>query len=327
MTFKVINPGMFSTIQDRGRIGFQSEGFSQAGAVDDISHVVANQLLGNDLNAATLEMTFQGVSLKALEDTVIAVVGSDIQMTIDNKEYSSGRPIPIFKGENIYLGKCVNGIRAYLAVPGGFCVKSVLNSYSTHTRSGIGGFEGRAIKKNDILKTHGGNIKDKGKVLVPIDYSEIIRVIPGQQYHYFDENSLDDFFNTEYEITKDSDRMGMRLKGTSLTSKKGYDVLSEPTQLGSIQVPKDGQPIILLNDRQTAGGYARIATIALCDISKVAQMPPGTHIKFEKITVKEAAEEYEKLTKDIQNEKFLTDSNDFRGVRRGKAHKILKLMR
>lgn len=326
MTLKVLNPGLFSTMQDLGRIGHQSDGFSQAGAADYLSHSVANQLLNNDLNSSTLEMTFQGATLQVLKETIIATAGSEIEFSINGEKYLSGRAVSVLKGDEISFGQCLNGTRTYLAVLGGFNVPPVLNSRSTHTRSGIGGLEGRVLKANDILEAYGGNYKPSFKNAQSIDNEPLIRVIPGQQFDYFNETSRRDFFNTKYEVSKDSDRMGLRLNGASLKSLEGHDVLSEPTQLGSIQVPKNGQPIILLNDRQTAGGYIRIGTVALCDIPKISQIAPGTSLSFQQITVEEAAKEYENILKDLHSGKYLVTSNDFNSGARKTARKILKIM-
>lgn len=328
MTFEVLNPGLFSTIQDLGRYGHQSEGFSQAGSVDYLSHSLANQLLGNEINAPAVEMTFQGVSLKVLKDTVIATAGSDAVLKINDESYDSGCAVHVFKDDEISIGKCSGGARIYLAVSGGFKVQEVLGSSATHTRSGIGGFKGRTLKAGDVLRILEGNGDIPGKTVKSTvdENSHVIRVIPGQQFERFTEESRTDLFKKDFEVTKDSDRMGMRLSGPALESTSGYDVLSEPTQLGSIQVPKNGQPIILLNDRQTAGGYARIGTVALCDIPKVAQLVPGSSISFEEVTVEEAAEEYKKILEKIETGKYLEQSNQFNHVRRVSAQKILNLM-
>lgn len=329
MTFKVLNPGMFSTIQDLGRKGHQSEGFSQAGAVDYLSHMTANQLIGNEPDAATLEMTFQGAVLKVLDDTVIATAGSTMDITINSKVYTSGSVLQVVKGDEITFGSCLSGTRVYLSVPGGFDIPQILGSRSTHTRSGIGGFQGRTLKTGDILESSGGESILSYQQALPVDADDTddrIRIIPGQQFHLFTKESRKKLFESRYEVTKDSDRMGIRLKGDIIKSKGGNDVLSEPTQLGSIQVPKNGQPIILLNDRQTAGGYTRIATIALCDIPKIAQLKTGSEITFIETSVEEALEAYKSLMKDILDGKYITGTGDFSNVRRIPAEKITKLM-
>ena len=177
-----------------------------------------------------------------------------------------------------------------------------------------------------MLKAAGGEFSHELKKIRSFDSDNIIRIIPGQQYDRFKEDVQRKLFNSEYKITKDSDRMGMRLDGPGLETDEGHDVLSEPTQLGSIQVPKNGQPIILLNDRQTAGGYVRIATVALADIPKLVQKSPGETITFEEMDVEEATELYKEESEKIDSGEYFEDINDFTSIRRESSLKISKLM-
>ena len=326
MTFKVLNPGMFTTVQDAGRYSYQTFGFSPSGVLDYRAHKLANALLGNEDNAAVLEMTLQGVELLAQKDVVISTSGAEAPVAIEGNNYSHGTVIKVMKGETLKIGKCENGSRTYLAVLGGFDVPEILGSRSTHTRSGIGGFKGRTIKSGDVLKTLGGDFSDGMKKIKAFESDNNIRIIPGQQYDRFKEDVQRKLFNSEYKITKDSDRMGIRLDGPGLETDEGHDVLSEPTQLGSIQVPKNGQPIILLNDRQTAGGYVRIATVALADIPKLVQKSPGETLTFEEIDVDEATKIYKEELAKIDSGEYFEDIRDFTSVRRHTSLKISKLM-
>lgn len=326
MTFKVLNPGMFTTVQDAGRYSYQTFGFSPSGVLDYRAHKLANRLLGNEDNAAVLEMTLYGAELLAQKDVVISTSGAEAPVTIDDRLYTHGTAIKVIKGETLKIGKCENGSRTYLAVSGGFDVPEVLGSRSTHSRSGIGGFKGRTLKSGDVLKAAGGEFSHELKKIRSFDSDNIIRIIPGQQYDRFKEDVQRKLFNSEYKITKDSDRMGMRLDGPGLETDEGHDVLSEPTQLGSIQVPKNGQPIILLNDRQTAGGYVRIATVALADIPKLVQKSPGETITFEEMDVEEATELYKEESEKIDSGEYFEDINDFTSIRRESSLKISKLM-
>lgn len=326
MTFKVLNPGLFSTIQDAGRFSYQAFGFSPSGVLDYRAHKLANRLLENDDNAAVIEMTLQGVSLEVKKDTVISTSGAEASVTIGDTPYDHGTAVKVMQGEILKIGKSENGSRTYLAVSGGFDVPEILNSKSTHTRSGIGGFKGRTLKKGDILKTAGGEFSDELKKIKSFENDNVIHIIPGQQYDYFGEEAQEKLFNSEYKITKDSDRMGIRLNGPELQSDKGHDVLSEPTQLGSIQVPKNGQPIILLNDRQTAGGYVRIATVALSDIPKLVQKSPGEKLIFKKIDVDEATKLYKEDLEKIDSDEYFEPITDFTSIRRQASLKISKLM-
>lgn len=326
MTFKVVNPGMFSTIQDAGRFSYQTFGFSPSGVLDYRAHKLANRLLGNEDDAAVLEMTLLGVELQAQKDIVISTSGAEASVTIDGNRYNHGTAIKLMKGETLKVGKCENGSRTYLAALGGFDVPEILGSRSTHTRSGIGGFEGRTLKSGDVLKAAGGDFSDGLKQIRTFESDNIIRIIPGQQYDRFEEDVQRKLFSSEYTITKDSDRMGVRLDGPGLQTDEGHDVLSEPTQLGSIQVPKNGQPIILLNDRQTAGGYARIATVALADIPKLVQKSPGEKLTFKEIDVDEATKLYKEELAKIDSGEYFEDINDFTSIRRQASLKISKLM-
>lgn len=326
MTFKVLNPGLFSTIQDAGRFSYQTFGFSPSGVLDYRAHKLANRLLGNDDDAAVLEMTLQGVVLKIQKDTVISTSGAKAAITIDDQPYDHGTAIKVLKGEILKIGKCEDGSRTYLAVSGGFDVPEILGSRSTHTRSGIGGFKGRTLKKGDILKSAGGEFSDGLKKIKSFENDNVIHIIPGQQYDRFGAEAQEKLFNAEYEITKDSDRMGIRLNGPGLHADGGHDVLSEPTQLGSIQVPKNGQPIILLNDRQTAGGYVRIATVALADIPKVVQKSPGEKLRFKKIDVDKATELYKEELQRIDSDEYFEHVTGFTSIRRQTSLKISKLM-
>ncbi len=326
MTFKVVNPGLFSTVQDAGRFNYQAYGFSPSGAMDYRAHRLVNKMLGNDADAAVLEMTLQGMTLEVLKEAVVATAGAEAEITVDDTPYGSGVPIRVMKGETLKIGKCLSGSRIYLGVSGGFDVPEVLGSRSTHTRSGIGGFKGRTLKPGDTLRTFSGNFRNHMQKVKAFEEDNIIRIIPGQQYERFDQEAREKLFDAEYEITKDSDRMGFRLCGPELNAESGHDVLSEPAQLGSIQVPKNGQPIILLNDRQTAGGYARIATVALADIPKLVQKSPGEPLTFEEIDVDTATELYKEELERIDSDEYFEPLTDFTSVRRRSALKITKLM-
>lgn len=326
MTFKVLDPGLFSTIQDAGRFSYQAFGFSPSGVLDYRAHKLANRLLGNEDNAAVLEMTLQGVTLEAGKDTVISTSGAKAAITIGGNTYDHGTAIKVMKGETLKIGKCEDGSRTYLAVSGGFDVPEILGSRSTHTRSGIGGFKGRTLKSGDVLKSAGGDFTNKLKKIKSFESDDDIHIIPGQQYDRFEEEVQEKLFNSEYTITKDSDRMGIRLNGAELQTDAGHDVLSEPTQLGSIQVPKNGQPIILLNDRQTAGGYVRIATVALADIPKLVQKSPGGKLRFKKIGVDKATELYKEELRRIDADEYFEPVTGFTSIRRHTSLKISKLM-
>lgn len=326
MTLKVKNPGLFTTVQDLGRAGHQSDGFPPAGALDYRAFMLANFLLGNDQNAPALEMTYQGGTFEALSDMTIATAGADMQMYINDQETKVGTVVNVIKGETIAFGSAVRGARTYLAVMKGFNIAPILGSVATHTRSGIGGYDGRTLTPGDVLKTESAPAVNHVNKLTDIDEEDEIRVIPGQQYDRFKQD-MDKFYDSAYEITKDSDRMGFRLDGPMLAAEGGHDVLSEPTQLGSIQIPKGGKPIILLNDRQTAGGYTRIATVAMADIPKLVQKKQGDEIHFKEISVETARDSYISEIKKITEGFYIEPNNDFTGHRRVISSKLESIMK
>ncbi|GAA3720564.1 biotin-dependent carboxyltransferase family protein [Salinicoccus jeotgali] len=323
---KVLKPGVYTTVQDLGRYGHQSEGFSPAGAMDYRAFRLANQLLGNTETAAALEMTLQGGTFEVLSDTFIATAGAEMPIDIDGSSHPSGIAIPVLKGSIITIGAAASGARTYLAAAGGFKVNRVLGSASTHARSGIGGYSGRPLKASDRLAAYGGQVHKIAQQRVQIPAGDdVVHVVPGQQFERFDEAMQHTFFEGEYELTKDADRMGARLKGPELEA-TSHDVLSEPTQLGSIQVPKGGQPIVLLNDRQTAGGYAKIATVVRADIPKFVQKQPGETIRFKAVTVEEATDMYKAEMARIEDGAYMKTNDDFRAHIRPVSKKIEKLM-
>lgn len=326
MVLKVKNPGLYTTVQDLGRYGHQAEGFSPAGAMDYRAFMLANQLLGNDENAPGLEMTLQGASFEVMKDTVIAAAGADMALKVDGEEFSTGVPIPVFKGSLIEFGAAADGSRTYLAATGGFKVEPVLGSASTHVRSGIGGYHGRTLQAGDVIGTGDAAAAPRPFRISAIEEVEAVRVIPGQQYDRFSDEMRQKLFGEGYTLTKDCDRMGYRLDGPELVAEGGHDVLSEPTQLGSVQVPKGGMPIVLLNDRQTAGGYARIATVARVDIPKLVQKQPGDTVKFEEIPVEEATTLYREEMEKIRDGGYLEMNNDFRSHVRPTAGKLKRIM-
>lgn len=307
----ILKPGLLTTIQDLGRYGFQKNGIVASGAMDPIAHRIANILVGNDENDATLEITLLGPKIEFQQNTLIAICGGDLSPKTDKKPVKLWRPIFIKKGTILDFTSCKTGCRAYLAVAGGFKVPSIMNSYSTYIRAGIGGYHGRALKAGDqinfgptsqvssrilssfVKKNNPSNIINArwtiSETIIP-DYCHkpIIRVMQGRQYQLFKKYSQTKFFTEPYKITPQSDRMGYRLSGPTLALIQEEEMISEAVTFGTIQVPGDGQPIILLADRQTTGGYPKIAQIATVDLPLIAQAKPGDSISFIEITQAEA---------------------------------------
>jgi antagonist of KipI len=294
--FKVIKPGLQTTVQDLGRHGYQQFGVSPSGAMDSYSVMVANLLVGNKMGEAVLEASFIGPTLEAQSDMVVSICGGDFSPTVDGREVDLWRSFLIKKGQVICVGQCKHGARAYLAIAGGINVPSVLDSKSTFINGNFGGYEGRALKKEDMLYGFPAMQKPFKVVhpdLIP-DYKKTleVRVMLGPHHHLFTEESVKKFFTEEYRITTQSNRMGYQLKGPSLQHVKGPDIISDPLPLGGIQVPASGQPIILMADHQTTGGYTRIGTVISTDISRLAQAVPDTMVKFKEVSLGEAQSLY-----------------------------------
>ena len=337
--FKVIKSGIFNTVQDLGRFGFQQYGMPVSGAMDSYALRVGNRLLGNEENKAGIEISTPGLSLEVLSRTVIAITGANFNPVINNSPAPMWEAIEVKKGDIISFHQIKNGCRSYLLVAGGINVPIVLGSKSTYIRGKIGGLKGSPLKKADVInigKTNQELQNIIGRKVASIDIPDYheeneIRVILGPQDDYFTKDGLHTFLNSFYEITVDSDRMGYRLKGPKIKSKNGSDIITDGIPLGSIQVPQDGMPIIMLADRQTTGGYAKIATVISVDVDKFAQMKPGNKIKFTQVNLEEAHQflgEREKKINKIQFKKKETtelksaNARVFKVKLEGKIYKV-----
>ena len=292
---RVIYPGPFTTVQDNGRYGHQSEGFIVSGCADSESMKIANILCGNDPCCGVLEMTLAGMCVQFMCDTVIAVSGADIVPFINGKRAEMNRAYFLPEGSYFMSSGSVNGIRAYLAVSGGFDIPSVMGSVSTGLKFALGGFGGRRLKAGDTVPLNRetprpANIAERRTPRIPYESSVTLRCVRGPQDGLFTEKGIADFFGGEYTVTNASDRMGIRFDGTPLESVSGTDIISDGICCGSVQVPINGKPILLLADHQTTGGYAKIATVISADIPKAAQLAAGNTVRFEEIGVAEAQE-------------------------------------
>jgi len=290
---EIVSAGALTTIQDLGRKGYQRFGMPTAGAMDITSLRLANRLIRNDEGEACLEITFTGLRLWALQDIVIALTGGNLMPKVDGYPLPMWQTVSIRKDSEITFTGVHDGIRSYLSVAGGIQVPHVMGSKSTYIRGGIGGLEGRPLKKGDRLcigprprrlpscRVNRGLFPPYGK-----DWN--IRVIMGPQDDYFSKSGIETFISSEYTITPQSDRMGYRLQGPVIQHRRGADIISDATCLGSIQVPGHGLPIILLADRQTTGGYPKIATAISVDVYDLSQAKPGDSVRFSPISVIEA---------------------------------------
>ena len=298
----VINGGILTTIQDSGRYGYQELGIPTSGVMDDYNYRLANILVGNKLDEAVFEMTFFGPTLKFNENLIIAITGSNMNPKINGELAPMYETIKVKKGDTLQFGKVKEGIRSYLAFGGSIDVPFVNGSKSTHIKTKMGGIEGRALKTKDEINIKKSKEKTMRKIpekYLPIfSHCNILRIVLGPQDDYFTEKGIHDLFRSGgYQVTKDFDRMGIRLKGTAIEHKETADIISDGTTFGSIQVPANGQPIILVADRQTTGGYTKIGNVITADLYKLAQMTFLDKVLFQEVTIEEA----QKLAIDYKN--------------------------
>ncbi|MFO7876785.1 MAG: biotin-dependent carboxyltransferase family protein [Desulfovermiculus sp.] len=292
-SFLVIKPGSLTTVQDLGRFGWQSLGVPVSGVLDPYAAQAANLLVGNEQKSAVLEMTVTGVTLAVLRPACLAVTGAQAKIKVNSQVLSSWESFHVHPGDLVRIGQVLGGCRMYLAVSGGIDVPLVMGSRSTSVGTGLGGFCGRPLQKGDILCTgsfpflpHPARVPD---AYIPGPGKKIVlRCVPGPQDTFF--SQLDSsLFKSEYTITDRSDRRGIRLEGPTI--QHAHDspgrVLSEPSLPGNIQVPGDGQPIVLLLE-QTVGGYAKAATVISSDLPRLAQAVPGTSVRFEAVSLEQA---------------------------------------
>lgn len=298
MGIRILKGGMLTTVQDLGRTGYQSQGFSVAGVMDVRSFKIANLLLDNPENEAVLEFTLIGPTLEFTSSTIIAITGGDFQPTLNGEPVEMYRALYINKGDILKFGSARTGSRGYIAFSSYLNIPVVMGSRCTNLKSSLGGFKGRKLQAGDYI---GFRIKRRylpfflSRKLEPDRFDDVqaeLRVVMGPQDDLFSKQGLETFLSHEYTVTSDFDRMGCRLEGPFIAPKKGSDIISDGIAFGSIQVPAHGKPIILLADRQTTGGYGKIATVASVDIPKLVQRKTDHKIRFRAITVEEAQELY-----------------------------------
>lgn len=289
----VSNAGLFSSIQDFGRFGFQRFGISASGAMDDVAMRLANALVGNPPGAAVIEMALVGAGLTVEADVCrIAVTGGDFPLLINDRPSETFAAHDLSRGDRLKLGLARAGARSYLAVAGGFDIEPVLGSCSTHSRSTIGGLDGGPLKKGDALPLR--RAAPDGPLLeLPSDRipqtDGPIRVLLGPQDDAFTPAGIETFLSSAYTITQKADRMGCQLDGPVIEHKAGFNIVSDGIMNGSIQVPGNGRPIVLLADRQSTGGYPKIATVIGPDLYRLAQRRPGDTVRFHSVNEDEAA--------------------------------------
>ena len=296
--FEVLRPGINTTFQDKGRFYMQHFGVTPGGCMDLKSFLIANALVGNSSKEGALEFAYQGPLLKLIKGkTKIAITGNTIfQIIKSNEETINGkcnRTYNLDEGDQIDILATKQSAYGYMALEGGFDVKSFYKSVSILARAGIGPNEGRKLKINDKINIKINNKNKKNfSTIIPKKDKNTIRVLKGPQFDYFSKESQKDFFSKEYKISNLTDRMGMRLEGAIMKNIVNTNIRSEGITKGAIQVPGDGQPIILLTDYPTIGGYPKIANVTSVDYNLLIQKTPGEKIFFELIKLREAEQLY-----------------------------------
>lgn len=316
---KIVESGLLTTVQDLGRPGYQKDGVTLGGAMDRLALRIANRLVGNEDGAAALETTLRGPRIEFDAETLIAICGGDHSPKISDISIPGWRALCVQAGTSLNFGAPGWGSRAYLAVAGGIQVPPVLGSRSTYLRAQIGGLEGRALRAGDELEV--GAPGDSARRIMreasntgPMSFvltarrlrsevarsiydQSVVRVVPGCESDHFEEGTRAAFFDTTFQISPSSDRMGYRLGGKTIEAGDRGEMLSRPVAIGSIQVPGGGEPILLMADRQTTGGYPVISNVISADLHLVAQRKPGDKIRFEEVTVEEA----QKALRDLES--------------------------
>lgn len=298
MGIRFTSGGFLTTVQDWGREGFQQFGVPVSGVMDRRALRLANILVGNDEKEGVLEITIMGPMADFTTDAVIAVTGGDLGAKINGKEIPMYRALEVKAGDSLSFGPPKSGSRAYLAVAGGFDVPAVMGSKSTNMKSKLGGFMGRKLGGGDeleFIKTVSTLPNMFARKVNPESFAAAqyeLRVIMGPQDDTFTEKGIETFLSSVYTMSNESDRMGCRMEGDVIEHKDGGDIITDGLAFGAVQIPSHGQPIIMMSDHQTTGGYTKIANVISVDLPKIAQGRPGCRYTFKKVTVEEAQELY-----------------------------------
>ncbi len=293
-TLEIKEPGLLTTVQDLGRYGYQRFGVPVSGAMDTFSLKTGNLLVGNDEGAAGLEMTVLGPRVRFLAETWIAITGANLSPALDGEPIPRWTAVKVPADCDLSFQGASDGMRSYLAVAGGIDVPVIMGSRSTYVKAALGGLEGRALKAGDVLRVLEPGVEPVERGLpehlsAPVyGHNHEIRVVLGPQDRAFTADGTATFLGSEYTVSIQSDRMGYRLEGPTIESADGPDIVSDGIPFGAVQIPGDGRPIILLADRGTTGGYAKIATVVSSDLGMLSQAMPGDTITFKNVTVEES---------------------------------------
>lgn len=308
MTIGIEQPGLFTTVQDLGRPGLQHAGVTPGGAMDAFALRAANLLVGNPDSAAGLEITLTGPELVFHEAATIAITGADLGVTLEGRTPPPWRAVGVPRGARLRFGAARRGCRAYVAIAGGIDVPAVLGGRGTHVRAAFGGLAGRALERGDVLpvgtrsplaeriaRTLLATDRDVriapwglGHSLVASRAAGLVRMIPGPDFPQLGKESLDALREEPFTLASNSDRMGLRFEGRALHLARHEEQLSAPVAFGTIQLPPDGHPIVLMADRQTTGGYPRLGEVVTVDLGVLAQARPGDEVRFQDISLTDA---------------------------------------
>ena len=290
---QAIAPASFVTVQDAGRRGWRRFGIAAAGAMDRVSFSIANALVGNHPSEAALEFAYAGGDwMVDAPSCRVAVTGGEFDVTVDGDPFSPWSSRILWRGQRLRIGGGTRRVWGYLAVAGGFDLPLAFGSRSTHVRTGIGGLAGRTISAGDTLPLRNASapVEPERSMAQPQEPDEVVRLVLGPQENYFDSASLSLFLNSEYEVTRQQDRMGYRLHGPPLTHAKGYNIISDGVIPGCIQIIGTGLPIVLMRDVGTVGGYPKIGVVIEADLGRMAQKRPGQLVRFKAVGLAEAQE-------------------------------------
>jgi biotin-dependent carboxylase-like uncharacterized protein len=289
---EVVKAGPYSTVQDSGRMGFLDYGVSPAGACDPVYHAIANLLVGNDPKSPVVEFTLKGDMYRVVSGCCTVGIAGDFAVFIDGEKRESWRSFTLEAGQTLEIGNATKGLRGYMSVAGALDIVPVLGSYSVHARSGIGPLSGNTFQPGDQLPIRVLKLLNDDayafdhQVLLP--RSEVLRVVLGPQEHLFSEDAITSFLNSKFTVSQKCDRMGYHIGGVEIDYNREVPLISEGIALGSVQVLGQGQYIVPLMDRQTVGGYPKIATIIGSDVRNLLQAPPLATIRFSAISVAQA---------------------------------------
>ncbi len=294
MMIRVAAPGFFTTVQDLGRYGYAHLGISPAGAADALSFRIANRLVGNDENTPALEMTLLGATLEFEEAAIVALTGARCEWKARSARVPLNKAFDLPSGSVLQCGSMASGARCYLAIQGGFDIPQVLGSASTFVPGHFGGFKGRRLQSGDVLHVrphdlfHVGSLRSGALDL--LRYPQPLRLTKGPQHDWFGPEAFEKLFASAYIVSEQSDRTGLRLRGEAVRLRVQSELLTDGIPLGAIQVPQDGQPIILFVDQQTTGGYPKIANVIAADMHRVGQLRPRDQVQFTEVSTAEAVQ-------------------------------------